>query len=134
VTSSVTPTVSLTPASNPSLALPLALVPLREGSEPPSIVRNQQRPTRPGASLVPRVGTPAQIVEACRASAASAALPYGAVRVDAASAGRLNPTPDGGVAAPVEIRIVYARTRASQTRQSRVSCRLNAAGTVVALR
>ncbi|HLM41757.1 MAG TPA: hypothetical protein VK434_19445 [Microvirga sp.] len=87
-----------------------------------------------GAPLVPRIGTPVQIVEACRTSIASAAVPYGAVRVDAASAGRLNPTPDGGIMAPVQVRVVYARAKTSQMRQSRVTCQLNAAGAVVALR
>ena len=87
-----------------------------------------------GAPLVARVGTPVQIVEACRTSIASAAVPYGAVRVDAASGGRLNPTPDGGIMASIQVRVVYTRAKASQMRQSRVACQLNAAGTVVALR
>ena len=126
---------ALVAGANPGLSLPLALVPLQEGSEASSPQSRRQRGVaRLGAPLVPRIGTPVQIVEACRTSVASAAVPYGAVRVEAASAGRLNPMPDGGVTAPVEVRVVYARAKASQTRQSRVACRLNAAGTVVALR
>ena len=120
--------------SNPGLSLPLSLLPLREGSETPAGQARRQGTASLGAPLVPRIGTPAQIVEACRTSIASAAVPYGAVQVDAASAGRLNPTPDGGVTAPVQVRVVYARAKRSQMRQSRVACQLNAAGAVVALR
>jgi hypothetical protein len=54
--------------------------------------------------------------------------------VDAASAGPLNRTQDGGFMAPIAVRVVYARANTSQTRQSRVACQLNAAGAVVALR
>lgn len=63
-----------------------------------------------------------------------AALPYGAVRVDAASAGTANRTRDGGFTAPITVRVVYARANTSQTRQSRIACQLNSAGAVVALR
>jgi hypothetical protein len=138
VTSSI-PAFNARPAavaagSNPGLALPLSLVPLREGSEDSNNQPRRQGTAGLGAPLVPRIGTPVQIVEACRTSIASAAVPYGAVRVDAASAGRLNATPDGGIMAPVQVRVVYARAKRSQMRQSRVACQLNAAGAVVALR
>ena len=84
--------------------------------------------------LVRRAGVPGQIVQACRASIVTAALPYGAVQVDAASVGQASRTPEGGLIAPLAVRVVYARARARQVRQSHVACRLNAAGSVVALR
>jgi len=133
----VTPTLTaLRPGSGVAPALPPALVPLGEGSgrgiggtfEPPRGV------ARRGASLTPRVGTPVQVVRTCRTSIVNAALPYGAVRVDAVSAGRPNHTLDGGLVAPIEVRVVYARASARQMRQSRVACRLDATGVVVALR
>ncbi len=75
-----------------------------------------------------------RFVQTCRASIAAAALPYGAVQVDAASAGQASRTPDGGLTAPISVRVVYARANARQVRQSRVACQLDAAGAVVALR
>lgn len=83
---------------------------------------------------IARAGISGQIVQACRMSIATAALPFGAIRVDAASAGQTIRMSDGGLTAPIEVRVVYARASARQIRQSRVSCRLNAAGAVVALR
>jgi hypothetical protein len=62
-----------------------------------------------------------------------AALPYGAMQVDAVSAGQGSRMAGGGFTAPIAVRIVYARGNARQIRQSQVACRLNAAGTVVAL-
>jgi hypothetical protein len=86
-----------------------------------------------GQPLPQRVGTPLQIVQACRTSVVEAAIPYGAVRVDAVSAGRLNRTRDGGLAAPIAVRVTYARAEASQVRQSQIVCRLDASGAVVDL-
>jgi hypothetical protein len=84
--------------------------------------------------LTARAGIPGQIVQACRTSIVTAALPYGAIRVDAASAGQASRMPDGGLTAPLEVRVEYARVNARQVRRSRIACRLNAAGAVVALR
>ncbi|MBL0405599.1 hypothetical protein JKG68_16655 [Microvirga aerilata] len=75
-----------------------------------------------------------RFVQACRASIAAAALPYGAVQVDAASAGQASRTQDGGLTAPISVRVIYARANARQVRQSRVACQLDATGAVVALR
>jgi hypothetical protein len=93
----------------------------------------------PGATgsvgeLIPLAGISSQIVESCRGSIAAAALPYGAVRVEAVGAGRASRTQDGGVTAPLEVKVMYARGGARQVRQSRVACQLDAAGAVVALR
>jgi hypothetical protein len=85
-------------------------------------------------SLVPRASIPGQIVDACRTSVATAARPYGAMRVEAVGAGQARRTQDGGLTAPLEVRVMYARANARQVRQSRVACQINAAGTVVALR
>jgi hypothetical protein len=74
---------------------------------------------------------PQKVVDACHAAIASAALPYGAVAVDVVSSGKGTKT-KGGLAAPVEARIVYSVDCRRQVRQARVSCRLNAAGQVVA--
>jgi hypothetical protein len=83
---------------------------------------------------VVRTGVSGQFVELCRTSIAAAALRYGAIRVDAAGAGLASRLPNGEVMAPLHVRVVYARANARQVRQSRVACRLNAVGTVVALR
>jgi hypothetical protein len=111
--------------SSVTLALPLSLVPHLEASgsattgfvEPP----------------VQRTVVPDQIVQACRTSVVKAALPYGAVQVDTASAGQVNRTSNGGLTARIAVRVVYARANARQVRQSRISCLLNASGAVVGL-
>jgi hypothetical protein len=128
VPTAVTPTsTSLgVSGSSASLALPSSLVPRFEtsGSATAGFV----------GPLVRRAGVPSRIVQACRTSIVTAAVPYGAVQVDAASVGEASRTPDGGLTAPIAVRVVYARASARQVRQSRVACRLNAAGAVVALR
>jgi hypothetical protein len=108
------------------LTLPPTLVPRLEASE--SAVGDFVEP------LVRRASVPGQIVQACRTSIVTAAQLYGAVRVDAAGAGRTSSKQDGGLMAPIDVRIVYTRANARQVRQSRISCRLNASGAVVALR
>jgi hypothetical protein len=70
-------------------------------------------------------------VQNCREAIVAAALPYGVVRVDAASAGPMR-SARGGFAAPVEFRIVYNRRGGLETRQATINCRLNTAGRVVA--
>ena len=71
------------------------------------------------------------MVQDCRAAIVAAALPYGVVRVDAASAGPIQ-SARGGFAAPVEFRIVYNRRGGLETRQATINCRMNTAGRVVA--
>jgi hypothetical protein len=80
--------------------------------------------------LQPRSGTPQQVVQDCRAAIVAAALPYGVVRVDAASAGPMR-SARGGFAAPVEFRIVYNRQGGLETRQATINCRMNTAGRVI---
>ena len=48
---------------------------------------------------------------------ASAARPYGAARVEVASAGRSRRVSDGGLAAPLEARVLYARGGQFQVRR-----------------
>ena len=81
-----------------------------------------------------RPGTPLEVVQSCRQSIVAAAVPYGAVYVDAASAGQPRRSATGILAAPIEVRIIYSRQGGREVRQSRTTCRLNATGTVVALR
>lgn len=112
--------------SKADLSLPSSLVPLIE----PSRAEREN----PIDMRTMRAGVSGQIVELCRTSVAAAALRYGAVRVDAAGAGRMTRLSGGELMAPLQVRIVYARANARQVRQSRIACRLNAAGSVVALR
>ncbi|HEX5866680.1 MAG TPA: hypothetical protein VFY72_03175 [Beijerinckiaceae bacterium] len=81
--------------------------------------------------LTPRPGTPQAVVQSCRTAIVASALPYGVMRVDAASAGPMQ-SARGGFAAPVEFRIVYKRQRGLETRQATINCRMNAAGRVLA--
>jgi hypothetical protein len=112
--------------SNNEATLPLSLAPRFD-------TRNFTQ-TGVQGSILPRGSIPIQIVQICRNSIIRAAVPYGAVRVDAASAGQLNRTRGGGLMAPIEVRVAYTRATVHQIRQSRISCHLNAAGAVVGLR
>jgi hypothetical protein len=86
------------------------------------------------APLPGRPGAPAAIVQACRDSVVAAARPLGVVHVDAAGLGPVQPGWDGRRALPVNVRIVYARQGGHEVRQSRITCRLDRRGTVLALR
>jgi hypothetical protein len=109
-----------------ALSLPASLMPRRDISGPET--------TGPVGSLLAQASIPRQLVEACHTSITAAALPYGAMRVEAVGAGRASRTRDGGLTAPLEVRVTYARANARQVRQSHVACQLDAAGAVVALR
>ncbi|MER8784497.1 hypothetical protein NKI72_22045 [Mesorhizobium sp. M0437] len=82
--------------------------------------------------LTAKPGTPILIVRACRAAIMAAAMPLGAVRVHAASAGALDQR-RGALTAPIEVRIDYARKGGIEVRQAQVSCRLDASGRVTAI-
>ena len=73
------------------------------------------------------------VVRVCLQAITSAALPLGAVRIRAASAGPPLPKRDGGLAAPITVRIEYAGRGAFEARQARVRCHLDASGMVVAV-
>lgn len=124
----------------PSIALPASLAPLQDAFERrmtqywPDVgtvsgTREDLRSFK--APLRPRPGTSLEIVQSCRQAVAGAALAYGVVRVDAASAGPTRPM-GGGYSAPIQFKIVYARSGGLETRQATVACRLNSAGRVYA--
>ncbi|CCE95802.1 hypothetical transmembrane protein [Sinorhizobium fredii HH103] len=73
------------------------------------------------------------VVRVCLQAITSAALPLGAVRVRAASAGPPVPKRDGGLTAPIAVRIEYEGRGAIEVRQARVRCHLDANGMVVAM-
>lgn len=79
-------------------------------------------------------GTPPAVVQACRQAVAAAAAPYGMVQVRATSAGTVSRLRKGGVAAPIAVRVQYARLTGVEIRQARITCRLDASGSVVALK
>jgi hypothetical protein len=137
--------------AGPSIRLPTALAPCAD--EPRRRERSRGNPCGPRytayfpelgpvsgtredverfrSPLTPRPGTPQAVVQNCRAAVVASALPYGVVRVDAASAGAMQ-SARGGFAAPIEFRIVYNRQGGLETRQATINCRMNAAGRVVA--
>jgi hypothetical protein len=90
------------------------------------------RPTGALAPLTPRYQMPSAVVIACRSAIEGAALPLGAVQVDVVGAAEPRRSRDGGLSAPMEARIVYARNGRPQVRQARVTCQFNAGGQVVA--
>ena len=96
----------------------LALLPMRSLS-PPRIAADRASKRTLGA---------------CGASIAAAAQRYGAVDVDVYEGGRTVRSPRGGFVAPIHARVTYARGGVRQIRQARVSCQLNGAAKVVALR
>ena len=59
--------------------------------------------------------------------------PYGAIRVEAVSAGSPRGVWQGGTNAPIGARIIYAQADQIQVRQARVTCRLDAQGRVIGL-
>ncbi len=73
------------------------------------------------------------VLNACRTALVRAAKAKGAAAVEVAGAGASLSSPDGGLSAPLFVRIRYARGGRSQVRQSGVDCRLNAKRQVVAL-
>ena len=75
-------------------------------------------------------GTPNSVVRICVQAIERAAMPYGVVRVDAASSGPLRRQRHGTLA-PLRVRIQYARQGGVEVRQARVSCRLDATGGVI---
>ena len=78
-------------------------------------------------------GTPPAVVRACQNAILSAARPLGAVRVKAASAGTLSRQRRGTLTAPIAVRIDYASQGGIEVRQAKVTCRLDAAGKVIAV-
>jgi hypothetical protein len=115
----VTTAIRRTVSFKPNIVLPRALAPSRKGGA---------SKLRAPLGAVP--GIPAKLVGACRKAIASAAAPFGAVRVRAASAGQLRRSQRGLLVAPINVRIDYAAGRSIEVRQARVRCRIDAAGRV----
>ncbi len=85
-------------------------------------------------TLNPQAGAPLATVAACRETIQLAALPYGATRVEAASAGESSPDGRGGTDVPIEARVLYSSKGESEVRQARITCSLDELGRVVALK
>jgi hypothetical protein len=84
------------------------------------------------APVMPLPGTPVTIVQSCRERIVAAARPYGVVRVDAASAGPLRPLRNG-FAAPLQIRVLYARRGGLEARLASIRCIIGSGGQVHAM-
>ena len=117
-----------------SVGRAIALPPLlRPTGEDRSWRRAFGYPAGPFVALKAKAGVLPEVVRSCRSAIASAARPLGATRVEAVSAGKQRRVGEL-VYAPVDVRIQYARQGSREIRQAKVSCRINAAGQVVAVR
>jgi hypothetical protein len=83
--------------------------------------------------LTRRPGTPAPVVNACRAFIAEAARDLDPLYVDAVSAGRAVRGADGILRAPIEVQIIYSRGSGEEVRQSVVECHVDGDDRVVAM-
>ena len=88
---------------------------------------------RDTASRAPEPPTALDVVRRCRRAIVAAALPYPVARVDAIGAGPLAPVRNGYVA-PIDFSIVYTNASARETREAKISCVLDRAGRVTAVR
>ncbi|QND55832.1 hypothetical protein [Mesorhizobium huakuii] len=127
-TTSATTATASTKTTRQSIVLPPVLRPSKDGQG--DLTRGY--PFAPLEGLTAKPGTPAAVVQACRAAITSAAKPLGAVRVRAVSAGVLHRR-GGALTAPIKVRIDYARGGGIEVRQAQVGCRLNKAGRVIAV-
>lgn len=129
VTALDSPPAAIVPAktTRQSISLPSVLRPSRTG-QGNSILGYPFGSVGP-LKMIP--GTPAAVVQACRAAIISAATPLGAVRVRVVSAGALRQR-GGALTAPIQVRIDYARKGGIEVRQAKVGCRLTA-GRVTAI-
>jgi hypothetical protein len=96
----------------------------------------QQRARRLQA-VAPRraaVGLSSSTLDRCRDAIAAVSRRHGSVAVRVATAGAVERTAGGGISAPLNARIEYARRGKTQVRQARVACQINGAGQVVAFR
>ncbi|MET3524247.1 hypothetical protein ABID25_006118 [Mesorhizobium abyssinicae] len=117
-----------------AIVLPRSLWPSRGGRDTLGQSKKGYPVLQPLAPLKVIPGTPPAVVRVCRQAIRSAAVPLGAVRVHAASAGPLRRHRLGALTAPIEVRIDYARQGGIEVRQARVGCRLDPAGRVVAVK
>ncbi|WP_179297972.1 hypothetical protein [Mesorhizobium carmichaelinearum] len=127
-TTSATTATAFTKTTRQSIVLPPVLRPSKDGQG--DLTRGY--PFGALEALTAKPGTPAAVVQACRAAITSAAKPLGAVRVRAVSAGVLHRR-GGALTAPIKVRIDYARRGGIEVRQAQVGCRLDKAGRVTAV-
>ncbi|OAP42443.1 hypothetical protein AU381_14695 [Sinorhizobium glycinis] len=117
----------------PSIGLPFILLPLGNGLgdrgeyEQGVLGRPVTDPVTTGAIS----DDPGAAVSVCLQAITSAALPLGAVRVRAASAGPLVSQRRGERMAPLTVRIDYAGRGGIEVRRARVSCHLDPNGRVI---
>ena len=123
-----TTATAFTKTTRQSIVLPSVLRPSKNGQG--DLTRGY--PFGSLEALTAKPGTPAAVVQACRAAIMSAAKPLGAVRVRAVSAGVLHRR-GGALTAPIKVRIDYARRGGIEVRQAQVGCRLDKAGRVTAV-
>ncbi|WP_181179988.1 hypothetical protein [Mesorhizobium sp. B2-1-3A] len=127
-TATATTATTFAKAARQSMVLPPVLRPSKAGQGGLTV----GYPFGPLEALTAKPGTPAAVVQACRAAIMSAAKPLGAVRVRAVSAGALRQF-GGARTAPIKVRIDYARRGGIEVRQAQVGCRLDKAGRVRAV-
>jgi hypothetical protein len=77
----------------------------------------------------PRPAAPERIVAACRDKIVEAARPYGAVSVDARTAGQPKLV-KGGKVAPLQVKIVFARKGGREVKQATINCTIGAGGKI----
>ena len=122
--------VALSRGERPSIELPATLQPPR-GSNREALIDSFE-PLTP-KSIVRTPGIPDDVVRACRAAIEAAAAPFGAIDVRVSSAGSTYRSSPDTLSVPIDVSIDYARQGGVETRQSPVTCDLNAAGTVIGL-
>lgn len=91
----------------------------------------------PPARLAPLRAAPGvdePVVRVCWSALAAAAQPFGAVYVEAASAGGARRARNGEIEVPLRARVLYGPQQGNAVRESRVTCRLDGAGRVSGLR
>lgn len=115
--------------ARPSVALPRNLWPSATRTKYDS----RDYPSRFAAPTAAISGATRSVVRVCRQAIASAASPFGAVRVRAASAGPLHRNRRGALTAPLAVRIEYAGQGGVEIRQARIRCHLDSSGRVVAV-
>lgn len=124
-------------SADPQPSLPRALLPERGGvrllprSRAASLVASLPALQAPLREVT---AAPEGAMSACRSVLRQAAALYGAARVEVAAAGPPQVLARGAFVLPIRARVVYAHAGDAEVRQARVSCRINGAGRVVAVR
>ncbi|MFN3688031.1 hypothetical protein [Salinarimonas sp.] len=98
--------------------------------------RDAARAAAPPGRLAPLRAAPGvdePVVRVCWSALAAAAQPFGAIYVEAASAGGARRARNGEIDVPLRARVLYGPPQGNAVRESRVTCRLDAAGRVSGL-